>query len=186
MWFQHDGVPAHFGADTRNALDTAYPGRWIGRGGPPRRLRRGAGFEDCRRSTRYQDHLAISGRCPGYLLMFDSPSGVSVRPASLLLQFVFKGGGRVCQSVQSYPRHFLLVRDQVIMVGRETAVHFVELVGRCVQPAIESFPVGKGHEVFPLPFLKERQFHRSQYIMQISWDRLTALNANHSRWRFER
>ncbi|GFW23133.1 uncharacterized protein TNCV_3802331 [Trichonephila clavipes] len=34
MWFQHDGAPAHFSADVRSALDTAYPGRWIGRGGP--------------------------------------------------------------------------------------------------------------------------------------------------------
>ncbi|PRD28951.1 UNVERIFIED_CONTAM: hypothetical protein NCL1_30891 [Trichonephila clavipes] len=33
MWFQHDGVPAHFSADVRSALDTAYPGGWIGRGG---------------------------------------------------------------------------------------------------------------------------------------------------------
>ncbi|GFW07541.1 uncharacterized protein TNCV_3916741 [Trichonephila clavipes] len=34
MWFQHDGAPAYFSADERSALDTAYPGRWIGRGGP--------------------------------------------------------------------------------------------------------------------------------------------------------
>ncbi|GFX97010.1 uncharacterized protein TNCV_1997421 [Trichonephila clavipes] len=34
MCFQHDGAPAHFSADVRSALDTAYPGRWIGRGGP--------------------------------------------------------------------------------------------------------------------------------------------------------
>ncbi|GFV83324.1 uncharacterized protein TNCV_1900501 [Trichonephila clavipes] len=34
MWFQHDGAPAHFSADVRSALDTAYPGRWIGRDGP--------------------------------------------------------------------------------------------------------------------------------------------------------
>ncbi|GFS62717.1 uncharacterized protein TNCV_3201711 [Trichonephila clavipes] len=33
MWFQHDGAPAHFSANVRSALDTAYPGRWIGRGG---------------------------------------------------------------------------------------------------------------------------------------------------------
>ncbi|GFX42322.1 uncharacterized protein TNCV_110421 [Trichonephila clavipes] len=33
MWFEHDEVPAHFSADMRSALDTAYPGRWIGRGG---------------------------------------------------------------------------------------------------------------------------------------------------------
>ncbi|GFX02368.1 uncharacterized protein TNCV_2285351 [Trichonephila clavipes] len=34
MWFQHDGAPAPFSADVRSALDTAYRGRWIGRGGP--------------------------------------------------------------------------------------------------------------------------------------------------------
>ncbi|GFV44685.1 uncharacterized protein TNCV_212381 [Trichonephila clavipes] len=34
MWFQHDGAPAHFSADVRSALDTAYPGRCIGRDGP--------------------------------------------------------------------------------------------------------------------------------------------------------
>ncbi|GFV47961.1 uncharacterized protein TNCV_1994451 [Trichonephila clavipes] len=34
MWFQHDGAPPHFSVDVRSALDTAYLGRWIGRGGP--------------------------------------------------------------------------------------------------------------------------------------------------------
>ncbi|GFX56869.1 uncharacterized protein TNCV_3566411 [Trichonephila clavipes] len=34
VWFQHDGMLAHFSADLRSSLDTAYPGRWIGRGGP--------------------------------------------------------------------------------------------------------------------------------------------------------
>ncbi|GFY34323.1 uncharacterized protein TNCV_2506261 [Trichonephila clavipes] len=34
MGFQHDGASAHFSADVRSALDTAYSGRWIGRGGP--------------------------------------------------------------------------------------------------------------------------------------------------------
>ncbi|GFT97157.1 uncharacterized protein TNCV_3858181 [Trichonephila clavipes] len=34
MWFQQDGEPAHFGADGQSALNTEYPGRWIGRGGP--------------------------------------------------------------------------------------------------------------------------------------------------------
>ncbi|GFW20956.1 hypothetical protein TNCV_1714631 [Trichonephila clavipes] len=33
MWFQHDGAPAHFSADMQSALDSAYPERWIGRGG---------------------------------------------------------------------------------------------------------------------------------------------------------
>ncbi|GFU10584.1 uncharacterized protein TNCV_2700641 [Trichonephila clavipes] len=33
MWFQHDGVSAHFSAEVCSALDTAYPGQWIGRGG---------------------------------------------------------------------------------------------------------------------------------------------------------
>lgn len=36
MWFQHDGAPAHFSVDVRNALNIMYPGRWIGRGGPIR------------------------------------------------------------------------------------------------------------------------------------------------------
>ncbi|GFW38495.1 uncharacterized protein TNCV_4610021 [Trichonephila clavipes] len=81
MWFQHDGAPAHFSADVRSAMDTAYPGRWIGQGGPVNRQarspdlscldfflwnhmkslvyvspvnseRRGPGCEDCRRSRR--------------------------------------------------------------------------------------------------------------------------------------
>ncbi|GFU46920.1 uncharacterized protein TNCV_3790051 [Trichonephila clavipes] len=34
MWFQLDGASAHFSVDLRNALGTAYPGRWIERGGP--------------------------------------------------------------------------------------------------------------------------------------------------------
>ncbi|GFX04256.1 uncharacterized protein TNCV_3974051 [Trichonephila clavipes] len=34
MWFQHDGAPSHFSVDVRSALDTAYTGRWIGRGVP--------------------------------------------------------------------------------------------------------------------------------------------------------
>ncbi|GFU10709.1 uncharacterized protein TNCV_4175231, partial [Trichonephila clavipes] len=33
IWFQHDGAPAHFSADVGSALDTKYPGQWIGRGG---------------------------------------------------------------------------------------------------------------------------------------------------------
>ncbi|GFY32509.1 hypothetical protein TNCV_3560171 [Trichonephila clavipes] len=32
MWFQHDVALARFIADVRNALDTAYLGRWIGQG----------------------------------------------------------------------------------------------------------------------------------------------------------
>ncbi|GFV05713.1 transient receptor potential cation channel subfamily M member 6 [Trichonephila clavipes] len=34
MWFRHDEASAHFRADVRRALDTAYPGRWIRQGGP--------------------------------------------------------------------------------------------------------------------------------------------------------
>jgi len=34
MWLQHDGAPAHFGINVRTHLNNAYPGRWIGRGGP--------------------------------------------------------------------------------------------------------------------------------------------------------
>ncbi|CAK1592175.1 unnamed protein product [Parnassius mnemosyne] len=34
MWFQHDGCPAHFRRSVRDWLDTNYPNKWIGRGGP--------------------------------------------------------------------------------------------------------------------------------------------------------
>lgn len=34
MYFQHDGAPAHYCREVRQHLDTVYPGRWIGRGGP--------------------------------------------------------------------------------------------------------------------------------------------------------
>lgn len=34
MWFQHDGCPAHFRRSVREWLDTNYPNKWIGRGGP--------------------------------------------------------------------------------------------------------------------------------------------------------
>ncbi|PRD18468.1 UNVERIFIED_CONTAM: hypothetical protein NCL1_60454 [Trichonephila clavipes] len=34
MCFQHYGALAHFSADVRSALDTAYPLRWIRREGP--------------------------------------------------------------------------------------------------------------------------------------------------------
>ncbi|GFS69162.1 uncharacterized protein TNCV_4010161 [Trichonephila clavipes] len=34
MWFQHDGAPAYFSTDVRSALDTTYPRRRLGRGGP--------------------------------------------------------------------------------------------------------------------------------------------------------
>lgn len=33
-WFQHDGCPAHYAAHVRAHLNTVYPDRWIGRGGP--------------------------------------------------------------------------------------------------------------------------------------------------------
>jgi hypothetical protein len=40
LWFQHDGVPAHYGEDVWQWLNMTYPGRWIGHGGliawPPR------------------------------------------------------------------------------------------------------------------------------------------------------
>ncbi|KYN18781.1 hypothetical protein ALC57_08895, partial [Trachymyrmex cornetzi] len=32
--FQHDGAPAHFSRQARHVLDTRYPDRWMGRGGP--------------------------------------------------------------------------------------------------------------------------------------------------------
>lgn len=34
MVFQHDGCPAHFRLGVRQWLDTTFPQRWIGRGGP--------------------------------------------------------------------------------------------------------------------------------------------------------
>lgn len=34
MWYLHDGAPVHHTAAVHNHLDTNYPGRWIGRGGP--------------------------------------------------------------------------------------------------------------------------------------------------------
>jgi hypothetical protein len=33
-WFQHDGAPAHFSAQTQQHLNTQFPDRWLGRGGP--------------------------------------------------------------------------------------------------------------------------------------------------------
>ena len=32
--FQLDGAPPHWGLDVRAVLNTEFPGRWIGRGGP--------------------------------------------------------------------------------------------------------------------------------------------------------
>ncbi|GFV46591.1 hypothetical protein TNCV_4011 [Trichonephila clavipes] len=37
IWFRHDGAPTYFSADVQITLDTAYPGRWIGRGSTPTR-----------------------------------------------------------------------------------------------------------------------------------------------------
>ena len=34
MYFQHDGATPHFAKITRDWLNTKFPGRWIGRGGP--------------------------------------------------------------------------------------------------------------------------------------------------------
>ncbi|PZC80768.1 hypothetical protein B5X24_HaOG213992 [Helicoverpa armigera] len=34
MWYQHDGCPAHYRRSVREWLDTNYPNKWIGRGGP--------------------------------------------------------------------------------------------------------------------------------------------------------
>ncbi|PRD26763.1 UNVERIFIED_CONTAM: hypothetical protein NCL1_37224 [Trichonephila clavipes] len=129
MWFQHDEFPAHFSANVRSALDTAYPGRWIGLGGPmywltcsldlllprllplgpyqesclrkPRRLQRGPGCEDCRHSRRYPEDAR------GYLLMFDSPSIDGVRPASLLVDSL---SSSFCDSARKLcVYHFLCV-----------------------------------------------------------------------------
>jgi hypothetical protein len=37
MWFQHDGVPAHFSAQNQQHLNTQFPDRWLGHGGPASR-----------------------------------------------------------------------------------------------------------------------------------------------------
>jgi hypothetical protein len=34
MWFQHDRTPAHFSAQTQQHLNTQFPDRWLGIGGP--------------------------------------------------------------------------------------------------------------------------------------------------------
>ncbi|PNF30260.1 hypothetical protein B7P43_G01232 [Cryptotermes secundus] len=34
MWIQHAGAPAHFSIVSRDYLDAAFHGCWIGRGGP--------------------------------------------------------------------------------------------------------------------------------------------------------
>lgn len=34
MWLQHDGATCHFARSVREHLNEAFPGRWIGRGGP--------------------------------------------------------------------------------------------------------------------------------------------------------
>lgn len=36
MWYMHDGAPPHFSREARDYLDTAFPGLWIGNGGPIR------------------------------------------------------------------------------------------------------------------------------------------------------
>ena len=40
MWYQHDGLPAHFSIAARQVFNDKYLKRWIGRGGavswPPR------------------------------------------------------------------------------------------------------------------------------------------------------
>jgi hypothetical protein len=34
MWFEHDGALAHFSAQTQLHLNTQFPDKWLGRGGP--------------------------------------------------------------------------------------------------------------------------------------------------------
>jgi hypothetical protein len=34
MWFQHDGEPAHFSAQTHQHFNTQFPDRWLGCSGP--------------------------------------------------------------------------------------------------------------------------------------------------------
>ncbi|GFT79750.1 uncharacterized protein TNCV_1293871 [Trichonephila clavipes] len=95
MCIQHDGASPHFSADGRSVLDTAYPGRWIGRGGP-------VNCSACSLDLSYLDFFiwglmkstvyaspidsdealvakiaVVAGdirEMPGYLLKFESPS----------------------------------------------------------------------------------------------------------------
>ncbi|GFY21079.1 uncharacterized protein TNCV_3991231 [Trichonephila clavipes] len=72
MWFQHDGAPAYFSANGRNALDTAYSGQWLGWGGPDEAL--------------FARIAVVAGNIremPGYLLMFNSPYVGSGEPKSV-------------------------------------------------------------------------------------------------------
>jgi hypothetical protein len=38
MWFEHDEAPTHFSPQTKEHLNTQFPDRWLGRGGPVRSL----------------------------------------------------------------------------------------------------------------------------------------------------
>ncbi|GFX82976.1 uncharacterized protein TNCV_4938461 [Trichonephila clavipes] len=94
MWLQHNGTPAHFSADVRSLLDTAYPGRCIGRGGLVNWPARSPDISCLdfflwghMKSLGYANPVdsdealvariaVVAGdvrRCPGYLLMFDNP-----------------------------------------------------------------------------------------------------------------
>ncbi|GFU14568.1 uncharacterized protein TNCV_1698921 [Trichonephila clavipes] len=107
MWFQHDGVPAHFCADVRSALNTKYPGRWIERVGPVNWPARSpdlfcldffiwshlksfvytSSVDSDEALVVKNDVIAgdILDMPEGYLLMFDIPSVGGVRPVSLLV-----------------------------------------------------------------------------------------------------
>ncbi|GFX09352.1 uncharacterized protein TNCV_1887651 [Trichonephila clavipes] len=95
MWFQHDGAPAYFSAVVRSALDTTCLGRWIGRGGPVNWPARSLDLScldlfvwgrikclfytspvnsDEALFARISVVAGVCEDCPGYLLMFDSPS----------------------------------------------------------------------------------------------------------------
>ncbi|GFU87504.1 uncharacterized protein TNCV_2446381 [Trichonephila clavipes] len=105
MWFQHDGAPAQFNAVVRKALNTAYPGRLIGRGGPVNWPARSPDLSNLdfflwgyMKSLVYASSVdsdeALDARIavvageireiPG-VFMFDIPSAGGVRPTSLLV-----------------------------------------------------------------------------------------------------
>ena len=44
MWMKHYGAPSHFRITVRQYINTIFPGRWIGRGGPVAWPARSAGL----------------------------------------------------------------------------------------------------------------------------------------------
>ncbi|PRD23095.1 UNVERIFIED_CONTAM: hypothetical protein NCL1_47329 [Trichonephila clavipes] len=125
---QHDGAPAHFSTDVQSALDTAYPGRWIGRDGPINWLAHSSDLSCLNfflwghvKSLVYASPVdsdkalveritVVAGdiwEMPWYLLMFDSPSAGGVRLAFLLVGALWSS---FCDfAINSCVYHFLRV-----------------------------------------------------------------------------